>query len=473
MISKNCVLSRKSLEIKMLLKRLPILLFFTGLMLSSCSFLKQSDDTGDEQSVIHFDVHKKTLSNGLTILAVQNTKLPIFSYNTYYKVGGKYEGKGTTGASHLLEHMMFKGAKKYGEGEFDKLVEGNGGQNNAYTTNDVTVYYENLPSEHFEVIADLEADRMENLLLAKDSFEKERLVVLEERRMRYENSDKGKLYLEMMKAIFVGTPYGMSVIGEVEDLKSITRDEVQKYFKKYYAPNNAVIVVVGSLDPATVFEVIEKKYGQLEESKDLLSEKAEVLNKMGFEFKAKLPQDIHLVGTSPTPMFSLAFKGTKIGSQDAFVLDILSSILGDGGSSFLNEKFVLGRKPLLQNLYAANYTLQDSGVFFIGGQLNENISVKDWKKILLKELNSACDEAITARSVQKVINQFLVSILKDLDTNAGVARYLGDREVYYGSYEFYKKEFSIYESITLDSLRATCKKYLTPNESLFISIGSR
>ena len=312
---------------------------------------------------------------------------------------------------------------------------------------------------------------MANLLLAKESFEKERLVVLEERRMRYENSDRGKLYLDMMKAVFKGTPYGGSVIGEVADLKSITRDDVQKYFKKYYAPNNALIVVVGSLPTSEVFEVIEEKFGKLPKSKNLEADKAKVLAAKGFDFKSDLSKDIRLKGSSPTSMFSLAFKGVKISHADSFVLDILSSILGDGGSSYLNQKYVLGKKPLLQNIYAANYTLQDSGVFFIGGQLKEKTRLNKWKKELRKELRGVCETAISERAVKKVINQYLVSMLKGLDTNAGVARFLGDREVYFGSYDFYKKEIKKYESITIDQLKVACKKYLTVDDSLFISIG--
>jgi zinc protease len=439
-----------------------------------CSSLNnESGSTADEDNRLSFKVNKKVLSNGLTILVVENFKLPIFSYYTYYKVGSKFESPGTTGSSHLLEHMMFKGAKKYGEGKFDQLVEGNGGQNNAYTTNDLTVYYENLPSQHFEIIADLEADRMQNLLLEKTSFEKERNVVLEERRMRYENSDKGKVYLEMMKTVFKGTPYGSSVIGEVEDLKTVSRDEVQKYFKTYYAPNNAVIVIVGAIDSDKAIETIEKKFAKIPATKDLKTIKANHLSKLGFDFRKDFKQKKKLKGTSPTPMFSLAFKGLKLGERDAFVLDILSSILGDGDSSYLNEYFVTSRKPRLSGIYAANYTLQDSGVFFLGGQLLPKKKLKNVEKELKNALRKSCDMAISERSVKKVLNQYFVSMLASLDKNAGIARFLGDREVYYGSHDFYKKEMKIYESITINELKSVCKKYLLTDENVFLSIWNK
>ena len=144
----------------------------------------------------------------LRLLVVENNKLPIVSYYTFFDVGGRFESRetGTTGATHFLEHMMFKGAKKYKAGEFEKIVEGNGGRGNAYTTFDSTVYYESFPSKVLEKIIDLEADRMGNLTIESKSFESERLVVKEERKMRYENSPMGKLYLSMMQAVFKGTP---------------------------------------------------------------------------------------------------------------------------------------------------------------------------------------------------------------------------------------------------------------------------
>lgn len=449
-----------------------ILFILFGVIILNCSSSKKSEDTIEEQqeNFIHFDVKKKVLSNGLTILVVENNKLPLFSFYSYYKVGGKYEKKGTTGASHFLEHMMFKGAKKYGPGAFDRLVEGNGGQNNAFTSNDLTVYYETLPSEHFNIIADLEADRMANLLLDPESFEKERLVVLEERRMRYENSDRGKLYLSMMKEVFRGTPYGKSVIGEAEDLKALTRDDVQKYFKQFYAPNNAVVVVVGQLKSNDVFKVMEEKFGKIPANPELIANKKN-LTQEGFEFKKKLSGQIRLKGSSPTSNFMMAFKALKTGVKDAFVLDILASILGEGESSYLSKKFVLGRKSLLQNIYAANFSLDDSGVFFIGGQLTEKTQLKNWIRTLKKEVSGICEKSITQRAVKKVINNYLFSVVSKLDNNAGIARYIGDREVHFGSYEFYKKEFSIYNSIKIDDLKRVCRQYLTVNDSVFISIG--
>ena len=439
-------------------------LVFIVCLISCATFQESSEHELD------LDVKKKVLSNGLTVITYKNSKLPIFSYYTYYNVGGKHEVPGITGASHFLEHMMFKGAKKYGQGVFDKLVEGNGGKNNAYTTNDLTVYYQSLPKEHFAKIVDVEADRMENLTLEKQSFENERNVVLEERKMRYENSDKGKIYLKMMEEVFKGTPYGTSVIGTIPDLKSVTRDQIYAYFKQYYAPNNAVIVVVGDLEAETVFSEIEKAFGNIPRSLGIEEEKKKAINKTNFDFKADFDREFKLKGTSPNPTFILAYKGVKIGTREGFALDILSSVLGDGGSSYLNQKYVLTGKPKLNGIHAGNHTLVDSGVFFLMGYLLEGVDTKKFKSDLYQTIEKSCSEAISERSVQKVKNQYLVSMLSGLDTNDGIASFLGDREVYFNDYEFYKREMDIYNSVTVEEVKNVCQKFLLKKNSMFFSI---
>lgn len=456
------------------LKTFILMLITTFLAGCSSRSSQVASVSSGSRAAINLKVHKKVLSNGLTVLLVKNDKLPIFSYYTYYKVGGKFETQGITGSTHYLEHMMFKGAKKYGPGEFDKLVEGNGGSNNAYTTNDLTVYYENLPSKHIETMIDLEADRMQNLALEPNSFESERNVILEERKMRYENSDRGKIYLQMMKSIFEGTPYGTSVIGKIEDIKSVTREQMLNYFKKFYAPNNAIIIIVGNIDIDNVTGMIEEKFGKIPANNELETQKKQILDSLsGFEFKGKYNRWVKLNGSSPDPSFMLAFKGIKIGPRDAYILDILSSILGDGASSYLNQEFVLSARPIFSSVYAANHTMQNSGVFFVGGQLLKGKSLSNSKNVLLKKLRTSCYSAITQRSVQKVKNQYLVQMLSGLDTNAGVARFIGDRQIYYGDYSFYEKEYDIYNSITVEELKSSCDKYLKKENSIFLSIWNQ
>lgn len=449
---------------------------FTGfllLLVSSCSS-SSLDSKSTASTELKFKVDDFTLANGLKVIMVQNKKLPIFSYYTFYQVGGKFEYPGITGASHFLEHMMFKGAKKYGAGEFDKLVEGNGGSNNAYTTNDLTVYYENMPSDQLSQIIDIEADRMENLTLEEQSFENERSVVLSERKSRYENSDQGKIYLAMMKSVFEGTPYGTSVIGEKKDIQTVTRDQIYEYFKKFYSPNNAIIIIAGDIDFEQVRDEIKEKFGKIKPFKGLdeLKEKT-ISDRKGYSFKGKFNRWVKLNGSSNNPQIMLAYQGIKVGPREAYVLDILSSILGDGKSSYLGQEMVSNKKPIFTNISVANYTLQDSGVFFVSAGLLGGKSLNHAKKALYKEIARGCDEAINARSLQKIKNKYLIDMLSNFELNSGVARFLGDREVFYGDYNFYKKELEIYQSITEEELKKACHDYLKPEKSIFLSIWDK
>ncbi len=447
-----------------------LLFIFLAVLLASCSSGETKSKKGNSVEAISLDVKKYTLDNGLTLLVVENHKLPIFSFYSFYKVGGKYEEKGMTGASHFLEHMMFKGAKKYQAGDFDKMVEGNGGSNNAYTTNDLTVYYENLPSAHINTIIDLEADRMENLALEPDSFEKERKVILEERKMRYENSDRGKIFLSLMEQMYAGTAYGTSVIGDVADLKSVTRDQIHTYFKKFYAPNNAILVIVGNVNAEKVYAEIKDKFGKIPPNEKLAESKHKILQKLGVEFKGKYNREMHLHGTSPSPMVMMGFQAKKIGERDAFVLDMLINILAQGKSSYLNQKLVEVPNAKFSNLYGFNYSLQESGMVVIAGNLSHGKDIKAAKTLLISEIKKGCLESITERNLQKVKNNFLVSVFRGLDTNAGVAQFIGERETHYGDYQFYKKEFAIYEDITVAEVQSACEKYLDINKSIYLSI---
>lgn len=446
-------------------------------LFSSCAHKGGSFFSGDDSSEsgdsLNLKVKKVTLDNGLRILIVENHQLPIFSYYTFFDVGGRYESRGTTGATHFLEHLMFKGAKKYGPGKFDTLIEGNGGRTNAYTSFDSTVYYESLPIKSLETIIDLESDRMVNLLLVPKTFESERNVVLEERKLNYENSPRGKLYQTMMKAVFEGTPYGGSVIGEAEDVKNIKREEVFNFFKKFYAPNNAIVVISGDVDTSKTIDLFKKYYGGLLKSEDLESIKKPLDNPKLYSHRGRYKREIRVNGNAPIPSFMMAFKGEPLGSKNTFVLDILSSILGDGESSYLNQQFVNSKRPVLSGIGVSNYNLKHNGVFFISGQMLKGKSLRSAKRRLERNLLGYCDKAITERSLQKTKNQYLIGYYRELETNKGVAHFLGIRENFFNDYDYYKKELEIYKNIEVPEVIAKCKEMFKGNKSLFVSVWNK
>ena len=377
------------------------------------------------------------------------------------------------GGTHFLEHMMFKGAKKYKAGEFDTIIESNGGSTNAYTTFDNTVYYQSFPVSILDKIIDLEADRMENLLLDEKSFENERNVVIEERKSRYENSPSGKLFLSLTKNMFEGTPYGKSVIGSEEALRTINRIDMKKYFKTFYTPNNATLLIVGDVNTEKTLMWVKDKYGRIPISKRVDIIKKERDKDSLYTHRGRYNREIKINASVPTPKFMLAYKGEAMGTKKGMVQDIISSLIGDGQSSYLTQKYVMSKKPKLQSVYAYNMTLSKSGVFYIGGQLLKTQNLKRFKINILKEMNSICNKAVTERGVQKIKNQYLIYYYGALQTNAGMAKMLGNSESHFGDFNYYKKELDIYNSITIEEVKRECTKLFNTKDYMFLSVWDK
>lgn len=463
-----------------MIRRVIALAIGVPLILAGCSSVKNvtevKGERDDIKSDVNLEVQKFVFDNGLRLLVIENHKLPIFSYYTFFDVGGRYEARETktTGATHFLEHMMFKGAKKYGPGKFDSFIENNGGSTNAYTNFDSTVYYENMPSHTLPTIVDMEADRMSNLTLDPTAFESERQVVLEERRYRYENSPGGKLYLSMMQNIFEGTPYGGSVIGDASDVKNLTRDQMMEFFHKFYRPDNAIIVIAGDVDADDVVKEVSERYGTFARSSSEVQDFKKKMNAPErFAHRGRYKREVKLKAQNPNPQIMKAYAGDPIGTRRSFVMDILSSVLGDGASSYLNQRYVKSKKPMLSSVGAGNYTLQYNGVFYISAELLDGVSLNQFKRTLAKDTKNMCKEAIDERSLQKTKNQYLVGYMSQIDTNAGMAHFIGMREKMYGDYSFYKKEMEIYQSITVDELRTTCEDVFKGDKSIFLSVWNK
>jgi zinc protease len=440
-------------------------LLLLPLLINGCSSVKKEKTLADS---INLEVDELKLDNGMTALIVDNPKLPIFSLYFFYKVGGKNEIPGITGASHFLEHMMFKGAKKYGKNSIDFIIEGSGGSTNAYTTNDQTVYYENLPSKELAMMLDIEADRMENLALDPDDFSRERAVVLEERKMRYENSPRGQLYQLLMQTFFAGTPYGSSVIGEIPDLKSVTREQIHAYFKRFYAPNNVTLVLVGDVNSSEAKNLIKEKFGKIAASPSVVKDH-ESLKDEAFNPTFKESKVIKQKGESPAPIFMLAYPTYKAGHPKGYALDVLSSILGSGKSSALINEYILINRPIATSMYAAHQQLEKAGFFFIGGELVRGIKLDDFRNNLQSKLKSYCETEITARNIQKIKNNYLVDLYSGLDTNAGLAQFLGDRQLLMGDWRFYKNELEHYEKVSVEDVKALCLETFS-KPSVFVSV---
>src|SRR2546425_5215573 len=208
-----------------------------------------------------------TLENGLRVLLQEDHRSPIVSFQMWYRVGSRNEARGATGIAHFLEHMMFKGTPTHGQGQFARLVEQNGGQDNAFTSQDVTSYYVNIAADRIDLVLELESDRMHNLKLEAKDIASEREVVIEERRTRTEDDPGGFLGEEVSSLAFKAHPYGAPIIGWMEDIKRITPAEIRAFYKTYYVPNNAIVVAVGAFKAADALEKIRRRFGRIPRGK--------------------------------------------------------------------------------------------------------------------------------------------------------------------------------------------------------------
>src|SRR6202165_3481188 len=210
-----------------------------------------------------FPVEERSLPNGLQIRFLRDPSLPVATLYSFFRVGSRNERPGITGISHLFEHMMFNGSKKYGPKEFDRRLEAAGGTSNAYTSNDVTAYYEDFASEALPLVLDLEADRMASLIIDDSSLAREREVVKEERRFRTDNDIDGMMDEALGALTFLAHPYRWPVIGWMSDIEAISREDCERYFRAYYAPNNCTLVLVGDFEAAAAMREIERLYGSI------------------------------------------------------------------------------------------------------------------------------------------------------------------------------------------------------------------
>jgi len=400
---------------------------------------------------IDLSVQRDSLENGLHILLLRESTVPAVSYYTCYRVGSRNERLGITGISHFIEHMMFNGAKRHGPKEYDEMLESNGGSSNAYTTNDVTFYYADFPSDKLELVVNLDSDRMENLAFEPSSFEAELGVVREERRVGSDNDVTGKMEEELYAGAFTASPYQWPVVGWMGDLMRITREDALRYFKTYYTPNNATIVVVGDFDPAKTVSLIRQYYGKIpagprvEEPPD--SEEEQIgERRLKVEKEAQLPA---VMAGYHVP-FAL--------SKDAFVLDVLQTILTKGESSRLYRKLVDEGQMALSVRSSYGWSI-DPGLFYFYVEMKPNRRPEEAEAVLYGELEKLGKERVDEKELRKAKNLLKADLLRWLKTNNGKADAIGTFEVIFGNWTRLETIIDSYEAINAEDVQRVVNAY--------------
>ena len=355
------------------------------------------------------NVQEYTLGNGVKVLIVEEHKAPVATFQVWYRVGSRDEPAGKSGISHLLEHMMFKGTSRYGPSVLSKIVQRNGGTNNAYTTKDYTVYFELFASDRIALAANLEADRMRNLLLDQKEFISEKNVVMEERRLRYEDDPQNSLFEEVVAMAFKVHPYQRPVIGWMSDLQSTGRDDLVSYYRTHYAPENTLIVVVGDVNGN---EMIEKIRGSIE---DISSDQP--VKKIPYsEPEQRGERRVFLKKEAELPFLIAAYHVPRFPHEDSYALDVLNLILSGGKSSRLYQSLVYEKKVALSA--SADYSgfLRDPYLFFFFAAASPGTNITDVEHALNQEIETLKKSPPAENEIQKAKNQIESSFIMGQDS---------------------------------------------------------
>jgi zinc protease len=339
-----------------------------------------------------------TLDNGLRVLLLEDARSPIVSFQVWYRVGSRNERRGATGIAHFLEHLMFKGTPSHGPRQFARLVEENGGQDNAFTSQDVTSYYVNIAADKLDLVIDLEADRMQNLLLDPKAIASEREVVIEERRTRTEDDPGGFLGEEVSSIAFKAHPYGEPIIGWMDDIKRITPEEIREFYKTYYVPNNAMIVAVGAFRAADTLEKIKRRFGRIPRGK-VPPPVLAVEPVQNGERRVIVKKQAEL------PIVYMAWHVPNQKSDDAAALELLSTILSGGRASRLYRDLVYQRQLALEAGGDYQYFSIDPNLFWFWATPMPGQSPEKLEAELSAHMERLKTEPVTDEELARAKNQ--------------------------------------------------------------------
>jgi zinc protease len=402
---------------------------------------------------VNAETKEYALKNGLKVLVIEDHKAPLAVFQIWYKVGSKDETAGKTGISHLLEHMMFKGTPRYGSKQFSNIIQRNGGSDNAFTSKDHTVYFQTLSSDRIGISIELEADRMANLLLDKKEVAAEKDVVMEERRMRYEDDPQNLLYEKTVAAAFTSHPYRWPVIGWMSDIKAIEREDLYAHYKKYYAPDNAVIVIAGDVKPEEMLKKIKESFENIPPSGAIRRNNVK-------EPEQKRERRISLEKEAELPYMLAAYHVPNFPHKDSFALDVLSTILSEGKSSRLYKSAVRDKRLALNAFADYSGVHRDPFLFMIGGTAAPQKNISDVEAALYEEIEKIKKNPPTEREVQKAKNQIEASFIFAQDSNYSRALYTGMFEMS-GGWRLMDKYLEGIRAVKPDDVQAAAKKYLT------------
>ncbi|NWF85310.1 MAG: insulinase family protein [Bryobacteraceae bacterium] len=401
-------------------------------------------------------IQTAALRNGLKIVLAEDKSRPVINLQVWYHVGSKDEKPGRTGFAHLFEHMMFRGSKNVGPEEHMKIVRAAGGVLNAYTSFDMTVYWQTFPANYLERMIWLEADRMASLEVSEENFKKEREVVKEERRMRFENPPYGRLAEDVLANTFTVYPYKHNPIGSMDDLNAASIKDVQEFHSLYYVPNNATIVAVGDFDTKEAVDLIEKHFAKIPKGKPIPRVTAK-------EPAQKEPRELTVkYDNVPLDAVIMSYKLPPMGHPDSYALEIASSILSDGQSSRLYKRLVYDEQSAV-SAFGNAINLEGPSIFFGGAIVNQGKNVKEVATSLEYTFNEMAEKPVSDEELTKAKNKTIASFITGREGVQAKADFLGRCAVLLGDPNLYNLELEKYRKVTAADVQRVIKTYLAKN----------
>jgi zinc protease len=425
------------------------------IFLAVLSFLLAAAPFAQFAGAQSFDVKTTTLKNGMKVLVEEDHSIPTVSLYVFYRIGSRNERPGTTGISHFFEHMMFNGAKKYGPGEFDRTMEGQGGQNNAYTSYDVTVYQDWFPPAALETIFDLEADRIRDLAFDPEKIKSERGVVASERRSSVDASNFGILDEQLWAAAYTAHPYQWPVVGWMVDIQSWTMEDLKQHFETGYSPSNATMVVVGDVTSNQIFQLAQKFIEPIPSHAPPPPVTTQEPEQMG-ERRVAVKKFAQL------PIVMMAYHVPRSTDPDYCALSVLRTILFQGQSSRMYERIVDKDQLALSISGGMGFAL-DPTLFTVTAQPKAGIEPAAVEKAVYEELDKAKSSGVRPEELEKAKNILLANFYRQMKTGSGRANQLGSYEVYFGDYHKLFDAAGAYQRVTREDVQRVAAKYFGEN----------
>ena len=416
--------------------------------------------------LLQAEVVEHRLDNGMKVIVKPDTRAPIAVSQVWYKVGSSYEYGGITGVSHVLEHMMFKGTENLEPGEFSRIIAANGGEENAFTGRDYTAYFQTMSSDRLEVSFELEADRMRHLKLLPEEFLKEVEVVKEERRMRTEDKPTSLTYEQFLVGAYEASPYRIPVIGWMSDLDSLAVEDLQEWYRKWYAPNNATLVVVGDVEPREVIALAEKHFGPLKpEQVAQPKPRIEPAQRGTKRFTVQTP--------ARQPYLILGFKTPVVGTADEpwepYALEMLAYVLDGGESARLSNNLIRGSQLAVSADASYNAFSRLSSMLLMDAVPASDVGMQELEQALMQEIERFKTEPVSEQELERVRNQIIAAKVYEKDSVFYQAMLIGQLETIGLDWRLADEYVENLQRVTPDQIKAVAAKYLT-SQNLSVAV---